>query len=118
MLPALANARALYNAETAGLSFRKLLCGLSAFGFRSFFGRQFRPVGDLDDRILCRGNSVFLAVILRAQAKDESGEDKSEGSLLFRRQDENLAAVLFRRSFHSQRRRTWSERYLWRMFWS
>ena len=118
MLPALANARALYNAETAGLSFRKLLCALSAFGFRSFFRGQFRPVGDFNDRILCRGSSVFLAIIFRTKAKDESGEDKNEGSLLFRGQDENLAAVLFRRRFHSERRRTWSERYLWRMFWS
>ena len=61
---------------------------------------------------------MALAVMFCAHAKDEGGEDETERPLLFRRQDENLAPALICARFQVERRLTWSERYLCRMFWS
>ena len=49
---------------------------------------------------------MALAVMLRAQAKDESDENKTERALLPRRQNKNLGTSLFRGCFHSERRLT------------
>jgi hypothetical protein len=97
---------ASYTAETARLSFRKLLCPLPAFGVRPLFHGPLRILRGFHDRSLRGWDGMALAVMLRAQSKNESGEDKTERSLLLRRQDENLRPVLFRGCFHSGRRLT------------
>ena len=56
-------------------------------------------------------------IMLCGQAKDERQQEKTDGPLLFRGQDKNLAANLFpRRTFHFGRGLTCRDRYLPRMF--
>lgn len=58
--------------------------------------------------------------MLGGQSQDECNQDKADGSLFFRREDEDLAPDRRLRTLllHSTRGLTWSDRYLRRMFWS
>ena len=70
------------------------------------------------DRGLQRRYRMGRTIMLCGQAKDECQHEKTDGPLLFRRQDKNLAANLFPRPrFHFGRGLTCRDRYLPRMFW-
>src|SRR5205814_10088174 len=58
------------------------------------------------------GGRVRGAIVLRSQSKNERRENEADCPPFLRREDENLAANIFRSgAFHSARGLTWRDRY-------
>src|ERR1700686_2449923 len=63
-----------------------------------------------------REGRMRVTIVLRDQTKNKHHEDKGNRSSLFRRENEDLAADLFRRgALHSVRGLTWRDRYFFRI---
>src|SRR6476646_1572470 len=106
----------LYIARQGVLSFRNLpgvpafLCFGALLRWESGIFRNFA------DREMSRRDRVFVAIMFSNDPKGECGQDEGKGPLLVRGENENLPPLLLPRLHSGSRRRTWTDRYLCRMF--